>query len=148
MTVTELILADLLYMTGLGMTMLFLFVKSRLPRRKTALIFAGTGLALMALEVGLTYAFSVDLVVRLYSVAVYLPSFTVAFLLSRYRGWRLLYQLLSAVLFCFLIQHIGGVVYYLSGQRTWVLWLTLLLLTPPTLWLLHRHLCPRVFRAL
>ena len=148
MTVTELILADLLYMTGLGMTMLFLFVKSRLPRRKTALIFAGTGLALMALEVGLTYAFSVDLVVRLYSVAVYLPSFTVAFLLSRYRGWRLLYQLLSAVLFCFLIQHIGGVVYYLSGQRTWVLWLTLLLLTPPMLWLLHRHLCPRVFRAL
>ena len=54
MTVTELILADLLYMTGLGMTMLFLFVKSRLSRRKTALIFAGTGLALMALEVGLT----------------------------------------------------------------------------------------------
>ena len=148
MTVTELILADLLYMTGLGMTMLFLFVKSRLSQRKTALIFAGTGLALMALEVGLTYAFSVDLVVRLYSVAVYLPSFTVAFLLSRYRGWRLLYQLLSAVLFCFLIQHIGGVVFYLSGQRTWVLWLTLLLLTPPTLWLLHRHLCPRVFRAL
>ena len=148
MTVTELILADLLYMTGLGMTMLFLFVKSRLPRRKTALIFAGTGVVLMALEVGLTYAFSVDLVVRLYSVAVYLPSFTVAFLLSRYRGWRLLYQLLSAVLFCFLIQHIGGIVFYLSGQRTWVLWLTLLLLTPPTLWLLHRHLCPRVFRAL
>ena len=145
---TELILADLLYMTGLGMTMLYLFLKSRLPRRKTALIFAGTGLLLMALEVVLTYAFSVDLVVRLYSVAVYLPSFTVAFLLSRYRGWRLLFQLLSAVLFCFLIQHIGGIVFYLSGQRTWVLWLTLLLLTPPMLWLLHRHLCPRMFRAL
>ena len=148
MTVTELILADLLYMTGLGMTMLYLFLKSRLPRRKTALIFAGTGLLLMALEVVLTYAFSVDLVVRLYSVAVYLPSFTVAFLLSRYRGWRLLFQLLSAVLFCFLIQHIGGIVFYLSGQRTWVLWLTLLLLTPPMLWLLHRHLCPRMFQAL
>lgn len=145
---TELILADLLYMTGLGMTMLYLFLKSRLPRRKTALIFAGTGLLLMALEVVLTYAFSVDLVVRLYSVAVYLPSFTVAFLLSRYRGWRLLFQLLSAVLFCFLIQHIGGIVFYRSGQRTWVLWLTLLLLTPPMLWLLHRHLCPRMFRAL
>ena len=145
---TELILADLLYMTGLGMTMLSLFLKSRLSRRKTALIFAGTGLVLMALEIVLTYAFSVDLVVRLYSVVVYLPSFTVAFLLSRYRGWRLLYQLLSAVLFCFLVQHIGGIVFYLSGQRVWVLWLTLLLLTPPMLWLLHRHLCPRVFRAL
>ena len=145
---TELILADLLYMTGLGMTMLSLFLKSRLSRRRTALIFAGTGLVLMALEIFLTYTFSVDLVVRLYSLVVYLPSFTVAFLLSQYRGWRLLYQLLSAVLFCFLVQHVGGIVFYLSQQRAWVLWLTLLLLTPPMLWLLHRYLCPLVFRVL
>ena len=96
---SDLILADLLYMTGLGLTMVFLFLKSRLSRRKTALIFAGTALSLMALEVILTYTFSVDLVVRLYSLIVYLPSFLVATLLSRYRGWRLLYQFLSAVLF-------------------------------------------------
>ena len=107
---SDLILADLLYMTGLGLTMVFLFLKSRLSRRKTALIFAGTALSLMALEVILTYTFSVDLVARLYSLIVYLPSFLVATLLSRYRGWRLLYQILSAVLFCFVVQHIGGVV--------------------------------------
>ena len=87
---SDLILADLLYMTGLGLTMVFLFLKSRLSRRKTALIFAGTALSLMALEVILTYTFSVDLVARLYSLIVYLPSFLVATLLSRYRGWRLL----------------------------------------------------------
>ena len=74
---SDLILADLLYMTGLGLTMVFLFLKSRLSRRKTALIFAGTALSLMALEVILTYTFSVDLVVRLYSLIVYLPSFLV-----------------------------------------------------------------------
>ena len=79
---TELILADLLYMTGLGMTMVFLFLQSRLSRRTTALIFAGTGLVLMALQIILTYAFSVDLVVRLYSLIVHLPSFLVAFLLN------------------------------------------------------------------
>ena len=145
---TDLILADLLYMTGLGITMVFLFLKSRLSRRKTALIFIGTALLLMALEVLLAAVFDVDLVVRLYSLIVHLPSFLVAALLSRYRGWRLLYQVLSAVLFCFLIQHIGGIVFYASHQRPWVLWLTLLLLTPVALWLLHRYLCPLVFRVL
>ena len=30
---SDLILADLLYMTGLGLTMVFLFLKSRLSRR-------------------------------------------------------------------------------------------------------------------
>ena len=145
---TELILADLLYMTGLGMTMVFLFLQSRLSRRTTALIFAGTGLVLMALQIILTYAFSVDLVVRLYSLIVHLPSFLVAFLLSRYRGWRMLYLVLSAVLFCFFIQHIGGIVFYASCQRAWVLWTVLLILTPVSLWLLHQYLRPLVFRVL
>lgn len=145
---TDLILADLLYMTGLGMTMVFLFLKSRLSRRKTALIFAGTTLLLMALEITLTFTFNVDLVVRLYSLIVYLPSFLIASLLSRYRGWRLLYQFLSAVLFCFLVQHIGGVIFYISNQQVWALWIPVLILTPAMLWLLNRHLCPLVFRAL
>ena len=145
---TELILADLLYMTGLGMTMVFLFLQSRLSRRTTALIFAGTGLVLMALQIILTYAFSVDLVVRLYSLIVHLPSFLVASLLSRYRGWRMLYLVLSAVLFCFFIQHIGGIVFYTSRQRAWVLWTVLLILTPVSLWLLHQYLRPLVFRVL
>ena len=58
---TALILSDLLYMTAIGMTMAFLFLKSRLPRRKTVLIFFGTVLLLMAVEVVLTFAFSVYL---------------------------------------------------------------------------------------
>ncbi len=145
---TELILADLLYMTGLGMSMVFLSLQSRLSRRTTALIFAGTGLVLMALQIILTHAFGVDLVVRRYSLIVHLPSFLVAFLLSRYRGWRMLYQFLSAVLFCFFIQHIGGIVFYASRQRAWVLWTVLLILTPVSLWLLHRYLCPLVSRVL
>ena len=46
-------------MTAIGMTMAFLFLKSRLPRRKTILIFFGTVLLLMAVEIALTFAFSV-----------------------------------------------------------------------------------------
>ena len=145
---TKLILADLLYMTTIGMSMVFLFLKSRLPRWKTALIYGGAALLLMALEVILAYRFGVEMVVRFYSLIVHLPAFLIAALLSRYRGWRLLYQFLSAVLFCFLIQHISGILYYITGQREWLLWLSLLLLTPVVLWLLHKYLCPLVFQVL
>ena len=89
---TALILGDLLYMTATGMTMAFLFLKSRMPRRRTILIFFATVLLLMAAEVALTFAFSVYLVLRLYGLLVHLPTLLVTALLSRYRGWRLLFQ--------------------------------------------------------
>lgn len=145
---TALILSDLLYMTAVGMTMVSLFLKSRLPRRKTVLIVFGTTLALMAAEVVLTYAFSVHLVVRLYGLIVHLPSLLVTAALSQYRGWRLLFQILSAILFSAMIQQAAGIVYYCSGQQAWTLWPTFLLITPAVLWLLHSRICPIVFQVL
>ena len=145
---TALILSDLLYMTAIGMTMAFLFLKSRLPRRKTILIFFGTVLLLMAVEVVLTFAFSVYLVLRLYGLIVHIPTLLVTALLSRYRGWRLLFQFLSSFLFCAMIQQAGGLAYYCAGQQVWAPWLTFLILTPPVLWLLHSRICPAVFQVL
>ena len=145
---TALILSDLLYMTAVGMTMVSLFLKSRLPRRKTVLIVFGTTLALMAAEVVLTYAFSVHLGVRLYGLIVHLPSLLVTAALSQYRGWRLLFQILSAILFSAMIQQAAGIVYYCSGQQAWTLWPTFLLITPAVLWLLHSRICPIVFQVL
>ena len=130
---TALILGDLLYMTATGMTMAFLFLKSRMPRRRTILIFFATVLLLMAAEVALTFAFSVYLVLRLYGLLVHLPTLLVTALLSRYRGWRLLFQFLSSFLFCAMVQQAGGLVYYCAGQRVWAMWLTVLLLTPAVL---------------
>ncbi len=145
---TALILSDLLYMTAIGMTMAFLFLKSRLPRRKTILIFFGTVLLLMAVEIALTFAFSVYLVLRLYGLIVHIPTLLVTALLSRYRGWRLLFQFLSSFLFCAMIQQAGGLAYYCAGQQVWAPWLTFLILTPPVLWLLHSRICPAVFQVL
>lgn len=145
---TALILGDLLYMTATGMTMAFLFLKSRMPRRRTILIFFATVLLLMAAEVALTFAFSVYLVLRLYGLLVHLPTLLVTALLSRYRGWRLLFQFLSSFLFCAMVQQAGGLVYYCAGQRVWAMWLTVLLLTPAVLWLLHSRICPAVFQVL
>ena len=145
---TALILGDLLYMTAVGMTMAFLLLKSRFPRRKTILIFFATMLLLMAVEVVLTFTFSVDLVLRRYGLIVHVPTLLVSALLSQYRGWRLLFQFLSAFLFCAMIQQAGGVAYYCAGQQVWAMWLTFLLLTPAVLWLLHSRICPVVFQVL
>ena len=145
---TALILSDLLYMTAVGITMAFLFLKSRLPRRRTALIFFATVLLLMVAEVVLTFAFSVNLVLRLYGLIVHLPTLLVTALLSQYRGWRLLFQFLSSFLFCAMIQQAGGLAYYFAGRQVWAPWLAFLLLTPAVLWLLHSRICPVVFQAL
>lgn len=145
---TALILSDLLYMTALGMTMAFLFLKSRLPRRKTIPIFFGAVLLLMAVEVVLTLVFSVYLVLRLYGLIVHIPTLLVTALLSRYRGWRLLFQFFSSFLFCAIVQQAGGLAYYCAGQQVWAPWLTFLFLTPPVLWLLHSRICPAVFQVL
>ena len=146
--ITALILSDLLYMTAVGMTMVFLFLRSRLPRRRTALIVFGTTLVLMAAEVVLTFLFNVNLVVRFYGLIVHLPSLIMTAALSLYRGWRLLFQILSAILFSAMIQQVVGIVYYLSGQQAWTLWPTFLILTAAVLWLLYRHICPVVFQVL
>lgn len=145
---TALILGDLLYMTAVGMTMVFLFLKSRLPRRRTALIVYGTTLALMAAEVILTFLIGIGQVVHFYGLIVHLPCLLMTALLSQYRGWRLLFQILSAILFSAMIQQAGGLAYYCSNQQARPLWLTFLILTPAVLWLLHSRICPVVFQVL
>lgn len=145
---TALILGDLLYMTALGMTMVFLLLKSRLPRWKTALIVYGVTLLLMALEVALTFLLGIERVVSFYALIVHLPALLLTTFLSQYRGWRLLFQFLSSILFCAMIQQVGGIVYYCTNQQAWALWLTFLILTLAALWLLYRYLCPIIFQIM
>ena len=145
---TKLILADLLYMTAVGMTMAFLLLKSRFSRRKTICIFFTTMLLLMAAEVTLALVFGVGTVLRRYGLIVHVPTLLVSALLSQYRGWRLLFQFLSSFLFCAMMQQAGGVAYYWAGQQAWAMWLTFLLLTPAVLWLVYRHIRPIVFQVL
>ena len=88
-------LGIMLYMTVLGMTMVLLFVDSRLSRRKTALAVYGTTILVMAALVLICCAWGVETAMRLYTVAVHLPSLILFTCLSRYRGWRLVFQILS-----------------------------------------------------
>ena len=60
----------------------------------------------------------------------------------------MLFQLMSAILFCMLTQHAAGLVYYLSGQRFWVMALSYAVLTVAVICFLVRFLRPLFFQTL
>ena len=132
----------MLYMTVLGMSMVLLFVERRVSRRQTTVVFCGSLVLVLALVIGVYCRLGIETLVYLYSLVAHVPALLLCLYLSRHRGWRLLFQLLSSILFCALIQHAAGLVYYLSGNRFWVLAAAYALLTPLVLWFLLRVLRP------
>ena len=135
-------LFSLEYMTALGMTMLLLFLDSRYSWRLTALTVGGAALLVMAAVAALYQAAGLDMAMRVYSLAAHLPSLLLLLIFSRFRGWKMVFQLLSAVLFCMLIQHGAGLAYYLSGGSFLVMLLTYALLTAGVICFLIRFLRP------
>lgn len=113
----------MLCFTVLGATMTLLFVESRLSRAKTLLIMYGTTAVVLVGDVAQFFALGMDAFVRLYTLTNHAPIFVAAGLVSRHRGGRLAFQLLTVVVFCLFVQHIGGLAYMLSGGRGWVLFL-------------------------
>ena len=132
----------ILYLTVVGITMNFLLIESRFPRRQTLLLF-GTATVLLCGALVLTYFhLGLDTLVRTYSLIVHLPVLLLFLWISRYRGWRLVFQALSTILFCGLIHQGGGLAYYFSGQKPWALILAYLPLSALFFWFLLRYLRP------
>lgn len=141
-------LGVMLYMTALGMTMVLLFVDSRLSMSRTLLAVYGTMAVLLTALVLLNSLLGAAALLRAYTLVVHLPSLLLFMYLSRCRGWRLLFQFLSTILFCMVIQHAAGLVYYLSDSRPWALALSYALFTPLVLWFLLRFLRPLFLQVL
>ena len=93
------------YMTALGMTMVLLFLDSRYSPRRTIGAVCGTMVLVMAAVAAIYQAAGLEITLRIYSLIAHLPSLLLLLALSRFRGWRLVFQLLSAILFCVLVQH-------------------------------------------
>ncbi len=117
------------YITVLGMTMVLLFLDSRYARWKTILAVYGTTVVVMAVVASIYTVAGLETVIRTYSLVVHIPSLLLFMAFSRFRGWRLVFQLLSSIMFCMLIQHGAGLAYYLSGKNIWVQVLTYVILT-------------------
>lgn len=136
------------YLTVLYMIMAFLFMDSRYSRQRTIFIVSIVTILLMAAVAALYRAVDMDTAFWTYAVTIHIPLILLLFTLSRFRGWRLIFQQLSVVLFCTLIHHISGLFYYLSGSRFWVLVLSYAVLGTGVIWFLIRFLRPLFFQIL
>lgn len=136
------------YLTVLYMIMAFLFMDSRYSRRRTLFFVSGVTLLLMAAVAALHRAVDMDAAFWIFAITIHIPLILLLFTLSRFRGWRLIFQQISVVLFCTLIHHISGMIYYLSGSRFWVLVLSCVVLSTGVIWFLVRFLRPLFFQIL
>ena len=136
------------YLTVLYMIMAFLFMDSRYSRRRTIFIVSSVTLLLMAAMAVLHRVVDRDAAFWIFAMTIHIPLILLLFTLSRFRGWRLIFQQLSVVLFCTLIHHISGLLYYLSGNRFWVLVLSCTVLSTGVIWFLIRFLRPLFFQIL
>ena len=136
------------YLTVLYMVMAFLFMDSRYSRRRTVFIVSVVTLLLMAAVALLHRAVGRDAAFWIFAITIHIPLILLLFTLSRFRGWRLIFQQLSVVLFCTLIHHMSGLIYYLSGSRFWVLVLSCVVLSAGVIWFLVRFLRPLFFQIL
>lgn len=135
------------YMTVLGMTMLLLFLDSRYPKRWTILAVYSTMLLVMAIIFVVYQVTGLETTIQIYTFIAHIPSLLLLMVFSRFRGWRMVFQLLSVVLFCFFIQHGAGLAYYLSNN-IWILILSYTILTLGVIIFLIRFLRPLFLRAL
>ena len=136
------------YMTALGITMVLLFLDSRYSRKRTILVVCGAAVLVMALIAVLYRTFGAEITLHSYSLVVHIPSLLLFCALSRCRGWQVVFQLLSAILFCALVQHGAALACYLSGNRIWVLILAYAVLSGGLIWFLLRFLRPLFLQTL
>lgn len=136
------------YLTVLYMIMAFLFMDSRYSRRRTLIIVSGVTILLMAAVAALYRSVDRDAAFWSFAITIHIPLILLLFTLSRFRGWRLIFQQLSVVLFCTLIHHISGMIYYLSGNRFSALVLSCAVLSTGVIWFLIRFLRPLFFQIL
>lgn len=140
-------LGIMLYMTLLGMTMVLIFIESRLPVMPSAAIVYTVTALLIAVEIALFRWLGLTRTARLSLLVISIPATAVFFFLSRHRGWRLVFQMTSAILFCSFLQHIAGVAYFAAGQRLWMFPAAYAVLTPLCIWLLSVYLRPLVAQS-
>lgn len=136
------------YMTVLGMTMVLLFLDSRYSKKCTILTTCATMALVVIVVAGAYLTIGAEMTLKIYSLIAHVPSLLLLFLLSRFRGWRIVFQMCSAILFCTLVHHGAGLFYYLSGNQIWALLLSYTVFSAAIIWFLVSFLRPLFLQIL
>ena len=112
---------NLLYFTVLGVVIMLLLADSRFSAGRTAAIGCAALAVLLPAEVAVYRHMGLLALVDLYTPLVHLPLLVLFIWLSRQRNWQMVFQLLSAILFCFLIHQGASLCWLLSGGRLWAM---------------------------
>lgn len=107
----------ILYMTFIGMGISLLFICSRFSKHKTIFMFFITTILMIISLIILWNILGTNYLIKIYTLVIHIPAILICTYISRYRGWKLLFQILSAVSFCMMIQHIAGLTYYLTNEN-------------------------------
>ena len=131
-----------LYYTILGVVMMLFFCESRFTVRRTGRIVGVFTVLLLLADVVIYQRLDDNSFMRFYPLTNHLPVILMTAYLGRCRGWRLVFQHLSSVLFCCLIQHVSTLAYILSGRKSWAAVLAYAAATAAVIWFLAGYLRP------
>ena len=131
---------------GVGITSLF--AEPRFSLKKALFILSIFTIILIIFDIVLYILLERDLFMKLYPFTNHLPTLIITGYISKTRGWKLLFQFLSSVLFCFLIQHIGVFMYIISGKKLWGLILGYCITSFIVLWCFIKYLRPKYLRTI
>ena len=137
----------MLYFTVLGFTIMVLLIDSRLTRTQTVLTVSGLLALMLSVEVVIWRTLGFTMLIRLFTPAIHIPSLAVFVAISRRRNWQMVFQLLSALLFCFLIHQGASLCFTLSGGKRWAMVAAYGVLTVLVLLFLAQYLRPMVLRV-
>lgn len=137
----------MLFLLVLGFASMLLLTDSRYSPGKTAAVTGGGLAVLLAAEVLIYEIWGLQTLILLYSPLVHLPSLLLFLWLSRRRNWQVIFQLLSTILFCFLVHQGASVCYLFSGERMWVLAAAYFLLAAAVILFLACYLRPLARRV-
>lgn len=132
----------------MGVIFQYVLMERRYGIKKTFIILVPSLLVVMIANAVLFMADNPLVFAKYYPLTIHLPVFLIFFCLSKYRGFRLLFNLLTAVFLCNLIALFGGLTSSAFNSNTIVSLLSRLALFPPILFFVIKIVRPLYLQML
>lgn len=136
------VLAVFIYYTFFGVTLLTLFIDSRFSRTRTMVTAYGVCALLLVGLMLLAQRCGSENLLYFYTPCIHVPMMALFMYMSPERGGRTVFQFVSSVSLCFLVQQVVALFLILFGQSLWVMLFGYLISSAAVFWVVVRWLRP------